>query len=103
MTNREVINNLKDEQLAYFIVVTSEKIFRCYTSSTGGLVGWLSREANRQEWLYLTGGIDVFDKYNFISESKELDLTDVPKIERKDYIKIKSKSVFEEGADDKNE
>ncbi len=73
MTNREVINNLKDEQLAYFIVVTSEKIFRCYTSSTGGLVGWMSREAK-----------------------------DVPRIERKEYIKIKSKSVFEEGGNDKN-
>ena len=81
MTNREVINNLKDEQLAYFIVVTSEKIFRCYTSSISGFVGWLSREANRTEWLYLTGGIDVFDKYDYISKSKELGLTDVPKIE----------------------
>lgn len=60
MTNREVINKLKDEQLAYFIVVTSEKIFRSYTSSTGGLVGWMSREADRKEWLYLTGGIDIF-------------------------------------------
>ena len=60
MTNREVINKLKDEQLAYFIVVTSEKVFRSYTSSTGGLVDWMSREADRKEWLYLTGGIDTF-------------------------------------------
>lgn len=39
---------------------------------------------------------------NYVTKSKKLDLTDVPQIERKDYIIIKSESVFKEEKDDKN-
>lgn len=42
------------------------------------------------------------EKPEYISESKELDMTDVPIIERKEYVKIKSHSVFEEGEDNKD-